>query len=60
MTLPGKMLTESVARLGDTIKASKQVSDALKAATVPTPVTPVPVGEVAANEPASTGNQAQG
>lgn len=46
MTLPGKMLTESVTRLGDTIAASKRVSDELKAATVPVAAQPIPTQEV--------------
>lgn len=46
MTLPGKMLTEAVTRLGDTIAASKKASEDLRAATVPQPAQPIPTQEV--------------
>lgn len=46
MTLPGKMLTDAVTRLSDTIAAAKQASDDLKAATVPQPQQPIPTQEV--------------
>lgn len=46
MTLPGKMLTESVDRLARTISASKAVSDELKGASTPAPRSPIPTEEV--------------
>lgn len=46
MTLPGKMLAESVDRLAQSIAAGKAASDALKAATVPVAAQPIPVQEV--------------
>lgn len=57
MTLPGKMLTESVTRLGDVIAASKKVSDGLKAATVPVAAQPIPTQEAASEPSDRTGEQ---
>jgi hypothetical protein len=58
MTLPGKMLSESVKRLADTIAGSKAVSDELKAATVPVAAQPVPVQEVTNESGSGTEQQA--
>lgn len=46
MTLPGKMLTESIDRLASTINAAKAHSDELKAQSLATPTTPITLGEV--------------
>lgn len=60
MTLPGKMLTESIDRLATTINAAKAHSDQLKAQSLATPTTPVTLGEVSANEPGGIEPKAQG
>lgn len=46
MTLPGKMLGDSVDRLAQTINAAKDHSDRLKAESLGAPVTPVAIEEV--------------
>lgn len=57
MTLPGKMLTDAVDRLAQSIAASKQTSDELKGRTAPAPVTPIPVGEVTGEPGGDTGRE---
>lgn len=56
MTLPGKMLTDSVARLADSIAAARKVSEELKGGTIPGPPIPIPVGEVS-REQGDSGRQ---
>jgi hypothetical protein len=50
MTIPGKELRESIARLGETIRAAKATAEEIKERVAAQQVTPVQTGQEVQNE----------